>query len=83
MVSKAMVPDKPVSPNKKRNVLVAFVLGAMMACGIVTVQMLMDDKYKTAEDIRIYTGLATLAIVPIENEDETAEKKPKNGRRKQ
>lgn len=83
MVSKAMVPDKPVSPNKKRNVLVAFVLGAMMACGIVTVQMLMDDKYKTAEDIRIYTGLATLAIVPIEDEDETAEKKPKNGRRKQ
>ena len=45
--------------------------------------MLMDDKYKTAEDIRIYTGLATLAIVPIEDEDETAEKKPKNGRRKQ
>ena len=29
--------------------------------------MLLDDKIKTAEDIRRYTGLVNLAIVPKEN----------------
>lgn len=67
MMSVALVPSNPVSPNKTRNILLGFLLGGMLACGMVTVQMLMDDKYKTAEDIRRYTGLATLAVIPVEN----------------
>ena len=31
--------------------------------------MILDDKYKTAEEIRKYTGLITLAIVPMESAD--------------
>lgn len=69
IMSVALVPSNPVSPNKTKNVMLGFILGAVLACGIVVIQMLLDDKYKTAEDIRKYTGLATLAIVPIEDED--------------
>ena len=64
VMSVALLPANPVSPNITRSVLLGFLLGAVLACGIITVQMLMDDKYKTAEDIRKYTGLATLAMVP-------------------
>lgn len=62
IMSVALVPSNPVSPNKTRNILLGFLLGGILAAGIVTVRMLMDDKYKTAEDIRRYTGLATLAV---------------------
>ena len=70
IMSVALIPSNPVSPNKTRNVLLGFLLGAVLGCAYVTIQMLMDDKYKTADDIRKYTGLATLAVVPIEDEDE-------------
>ena len=66
MMSVALVPANPVSPDLTKNLILGFLLGVVLACGIITVRMLMDDKYKTAEDIRKYTGLATLAIVPLE-----------------
>lgn len=66
IMSVALVPSNPVSPNRTKNIMMGFILGALLACGIVVLQTLLDDKYKTAEDIRRYTGLATLAVVPIE-----------------
>lgn len=80
IMSVALVPANPVSPNKTRNVLLGFLLGMVLACGIITVRMLMDDKYKTAEDIRRYTGLTTLAMVPIE--DPAAEEKSRRNARR-
>lgn len=67
IMSVALVPSNPVSPNRTKNILLGFLLGLILACGSVTVQLVMDDKYKTAEDIRRYTGLATLAVIPIED----------------
>lgn len=69
VMSVALTPANPVSPNKTKNIMLGFILGGLLAGGIVVVQMLMDDKYKTAEDIRKYTGLNTLAIVPIDDSD--------------
>ena len=69
IMSVALVPSNPVSPNKTRNVMLGFLLGGFIACGYVAILFLMDDKYKTAEDIRKYTGLTTLAVVPIEPEN--------------
>ena len=69
MVSSALVPANPVSPNKTRNIMLGFILGALIGAGIVTVRMLLDDKYKTAEDIRKYAGLYTLAVIPLEDAD--------------
>ncbi len=66
IMSVALVPANPETPNKTKNILLGCLLGVMLACGYVTIQMVMDDKYKTAEDIRRYTGLATLATIPLE-----------------
>lgn len=83
MMSVALVPSNPVSPNKTKNIMLGFMLGVVLACGIVTVQMIMDDKYKTAEDIRRYTGLVTLAVVPIEDEarSKVSKSAKRNGRK--
>ena len=75
ILSVALVPSMPVGPNKTRNIILGFAAGAAMACGLVTVQFLMDDKYKTAEDIRRFTGLATLAVIPVEDGMTGKEKK--------
>lgn len=68
IMSTALVPTNPVSPNITLNILIAFFVGAIGACGYVTIRMILDDTYKTVEDIRRYTGLVTLAVVPAENE---------------
>lgn len=81
IMSVALTPTNPVSPNRTRNVMLGFLLGGILAAGIVTVRMLMDDKYKTAEDIRRYTGLATLAVVPVEETEKNARRHAPRDRR--
>lgn len=80
IMSVALVPINPVSPNRTMNIMVGFLVGAVFACGIIIVQALMDDKYKSAEDIRKYTGLVNLASVPVEGI--SSEKKTKKRGRK-
>lgn len=81
IMSHALEPSNPVSPNRTRNIIIGFLLGGMLAAGIVTVQYLMDDKLKSSDDIRQYTGMVTLAVVPIDDEhlsdDNSAPKKRK------
>ena len=50
-------------------------MGFVLACAVVVVRILLDDTYKTAEDIRKYAGLVVLASVPMA---ENAQPKEKN-----
>ncbi len=70
IMSVALVPANPVSPSITKNILIGFILGCIIACGYVAVTFLLDDKFRTAEDIRKYTGLNTLAVVPIDSYDD-------------
>ena len=64
IMSTARVSTNPVSPSVKRNCVLGFLVGAVLACCIVVLRMLLDDKIKTSEDILKYTGLVNLAVVP-------------------
>ena len=77
IMSVALKPSNPVSPSMTKNVSIGFLAGAFLAAGIVFVQMLLDDKIKTAEDIRRYTGLVNLAIVPKEDIKDSASSEKK------
>ncbi|MDO4356663.1 MAG: Wzz/FepE/Etk N-terminal domain-containing protein [Clostridia bacterium] len=63
--SAALEPVAPVAPSKTKNVMMGFLLGAFIAAAIVVIRFITDDKIKTAEDIRRYVDLPTLAIVPV------------------
>ena len=76
-MSVALVPSNPVSPNRTRNLMLGFLLGCLLSGGIVVARMILDDKYKTTEDIRRYTGLITLAVVPVEEIASTSAKSKK------
>jgi len=64
VLSEALVPIEPVSPRKLFNTAIGFILGAFVMVAIYAVQFILDDKIKTAEDIRKYVGMPTLAVVP-------------------
>lgn len=79
IMSVALMPANPVSPNKTRNVMLGALIGFALGAGFVAFRLITDDTYKTAEDIRKYTGLATLAVVPIDESE--AARSNKNGRK--
>ena len=81
MMSVALVPANPVSPNRTKNVLLGFMAGIVLAAGYVVIRMLTDDTIKTAEDIRKYTGLATLALVPMEEKPRNKKGTARGGRK--
>lgn len=77
VVSTALTPSNPYNINRTRNLAMGLIGGLALAAGIVVIQMLLDDKIKTTEDIRRYTGLVNLAIVPKEEESAAADSKRK------
>ena len=70
IMSTALVPTVPVSPNKTKSILLGALLGFAVSAGVIVVITLLDDTYKTTEDIKKYTGLVTMAVIPLEKNDE-------------
>lgn len=65
IMSSARVPANPFSPSKTKNILLGFLLGFVLSCGVVVLRVLLDDTYKSAEEIRKYTGMVVLGSVPL------------------
>lgn len=82
LMSVALEPTNPINANRNRNIMIGFLIGAALACGIVFLRYIMDDKYKTVEDIRQFTGMVTLAVVPVEEDELGSEDHKKKNRRK-
>lgn len=76
----ALQPSAPSSPNKTRNVILGFMLGAVLACGIIVVQFITDDRIRTSESLEKHLGMATLGMMPTTKGNEvTKGKKHKRG----
>lgn len=73
MLSVALKPLHPSSPSLSRNLILGFLLGAMLSFGIVFLRFMFDDKIKSPDDILKYAGLPTLAIVPRSDEFDTSD----------
>ena len=64
IIQKAKMPEKPVSPNKKLNILIAFVLGLMVSVGLSLLLEFMDNTYKSKEDLEKTLGIPVLGVIP-------------------
>ncbi|MBF7095399.1 capsular biosynthesis protein CpsC [Streptococcus sp. HF-1907] len=60
----AKAPTTPSSPNKQRNILLGFVLGAGIAIIAVLLTEVLDDSVKRAEDVEEVLGMTLLGVVP-------------------
>jgi|GEM_PF-196197 len=57
-------PQSPVSPNVKQITFIAFVLGAVACAGIIIVADLMDNTFRTEQDIRNEIDVPVLGVLP-------------------
>lgn len=63
-LEEAEVPDKPSSPNIKRNAVLGALVGAFLAVVGVLLGEVLDDRVRRAEDVEDILGLTLLGIVP-------------------
>lgn len=64
IVDTAVPPDKPVKPNKRLNVLIAFVVGLMASVGLVFLLEYLDNTIKTTSDVEKLLGIPVLGVIP-------------------
>ena len=69
----AKLPDKPVTPEKTRDIVIGFALGALLAMAIIAIKFFSDDRILTSEDITKVGNLATLGMVPLQDFEHNAE----------
>ena len=83
VVYEANLPDKPTSPNVKKNALIGGMLFFIVAAAIIIINMLMDDTIKTQNDVEKYLELSVLGAIPYDElEDSKITHKSKKKKKK-
>ena len=62
----AIANEDPIKPEKLKNMIIGFLLGLIIACGIIIVRYMLNDSLKSEDDIEKFLGLNTLASIPNE-----------------
>ncbi len=70
--STAKVPEQPVSSGPLHYVLMGFLAGFFLAICIAIVMFVLDDRPKSPEDVAKYSGVPTLAVVPLMTKKKSA-----------
>ena len=73
----AKLPDKPSTPRKTRDIVIGFILGALLAMAVVTVKFLGDDRICSSEDVEKVGNLSTLGLIPLQGTDGKQDRRSK------
>ena len=80
----AIVPVNKSSPSLTKNTMIGALLALLILLAIFTVQFLLDDTFKTADDIQREFGVMPLTVIPegkIEGLESTEEKSKRRRKR--
>lgn len=58
------LPESPVSPNKKMNIAISFLLGLMVGIGLAFLLEYMDNTFKTKEQLEEFMSIPVVGIIP-------------------
>ena len=64
IIDPALVPGAPFSPNKKRNIIMAVILGLFIGTGLAFFVDYMDNTVKGPEEVEKLVGLPSLGVIP-------------------
>lgn len=78
-IEEGNLPENPIGPNMKLNVLIGFMLGLIIAVAAIIIRFMLDDTIKVQEDVEKYLGISVLGLIP---ETETPDSKKKKKKRK-
>jgi capsular polysaccharide biosynthesis protein len=74
MIESGEIPTEKSSPSHSKNILLGMMVGLVLMCGLITLEVLLNDTIQTEDDVAKHLGLSVLASVP-EREDEVKEDK--------
>lgn len=60
----ATAPLGPISPNKRRNMLMGLMVGLMLGVGYAFLRNYLDQTFRTEEDVQRYLDLPVLSVIP-------------------
>lgn len=67
IIEEPKILPEPVAPRRLRDMLIAFMLSLICACGLVFILEYLDDSVKSTDDLKDNLGWSTLGIVPFIN----------------
>ncbi|MDM0497548.1 polysaccharide biosynthesis tyrosine autokinase [Clostridium perfringens] len=70
VIDEALIPTKPISPNKFKILVLGGIIGAVLAMLVALVLDYFDNKVKTPEELENTLDIPLLGVVPFENEEE-------------
>ena len=76
LFEEARLPDRPVTPQKARDIIIGFLIGALLAMAIIAIRYFSDDRICTTEDIAKVGGLTTLGMIPLQDFNQNAKDGP-------
>lgn len=74
LIESGEVPLEKTSPSNVKNAALGALIGFVAVCGVVVLEVLMNDTIRTEDDVEKYLGLTVLAMIP-EREGEESEDK--------
>ncbi|MDM1012214.1 Wzz/FepE/Etk N-terminal domain-containing protein [Clostridium perfringens] len=67
VIQKPQLPEQPISPNKKLNIIIAFILGLMIGVGVVLSMEYLDNTFKSREELEKTLELPIIGAIPDYN----------------
>ncbi|OOM16556.1 YveK family protein [Clostridium saccharobutylicum] len=64
VIESVKMPEDPVSPNKKLNIAIGFLLGLMVSIGLAFLLEFVDNTFKTKEQVEQILGLPVVGAIP-------------------
>lgn len=73
------IPIAQTRPNTQKNVMIGFLLGILLVCGITVIIEILNDSIQNEEDIERYLSIPVLAVVPDKSHVKKSRKQKKSG----
>src|SRR5262249_14516015 len=69
VIDRAQLPGAPYKPNLRKNLMMALMMGLLAAAAAIALFEIIDDTFKSPEEIEEKLGLAVLGIIPFTDGD--------------
>lgn len=70
IIESGEIPTQKTSPSNAKNAILGAMVACVAVCGIIVLEVIMNDTVRTEDDVEKYLGLTVLAMVPTrEGED--------------
>lgn len=67
-IEEVQLPENPVSPNKKMNIAIAFLLGLMVSMGLAFLLEFLDNTFKSKEELERELDIPVIGVIPTVKE---------------